>query len=42
MNKWTAIIQSKLEFLHLNETIVINEELYRPDRGQVHLKENAP
>lgn len=30
------------EFLHLNETIVINEELCRPDRSQVHLKESAP
>lgn len=30
------------EFLHLNEHTVINEELYRPDRSQVHLKESSP
>lgn len=32
----------KTEFLHLNDAIIINEELYRPDRSQVHLKESAP
>lgn len=30
------------EFLHLNEPTVINEELHRPDRSQVHLKESSP
>lgn len=30
------------EFLHLNDTIVINEELHRPDRSQVYLKEGVP
>lgn len=34
--------REQTEFLHLNGTIVSNEEFHRPHRSKVHVKESVP